>query len=72
LYDSSGSQLQQKALAYSGHEARFVSELFENMPDGFLGRVQIESEQNIHLEVLRLDQTGSGFQLTATPPDRIQ
>ena len=72
LYDSSGRQLQQKTLAYSGHEARFVSELFENMPDGFLGRALIESEQNIHLEVLRLDQTGSGFQLTATPPDRIR
>jgi predicted choloylglycine hydrolase len=72
LYDRSGSQLRQKTLPYGGHEARFVSELFENIPDGFLGRVRVESEQNIHLEVLRLDQTDSGFQITSTPPDRVQ
>ena len=72
LYDGSGSQIWLKTLTYSGHEARFFSELFENIPDGFLGRVRIESEQNIHLEVLRLEQTDSGFQLTTIPPDRIQ
>ena len=72
LHDGSGSQLQQKTLTYSGHEAKFVSELFEGIPDGFLGRARIESEQNIHLEVLRLDRTNAGFQITSTPPDRIQ
>jgi predicted choloylglycine hydrolase len=71
LFDQEGVQVQQKILGFVGHEARFFDEIFDSVPDGFLGRVRIESQENIHLEVLRLERTGSGFQLTATPPDRM-
>jgi hypothetical protein len=71
LFDQQGTQVQQKTLSFEGHEARFFDEIFDTVPSGFLGRVRIESQENIHLEVLRLEQTESGFQLTATPPDRM-
>jgi hypothetical protein len=70
LFDQGGNQVQQMALTFAGHEARFFSEIFNNVPDGFLGRMRIESGENIHLEVLRLEYTESGFQLTTIPPDR--
>ncbi len=72
LFDQAGTQVQQKTLSFTGHEARFFGQIFDNVPGHFLGRMRIESEENIHLEVLRLEQTVGGFQLTATPPDRIQ
>ncbi len=71
LFDQTGMQVQQKILTFAGHEARFFDEIFENVADGFLGRMRIESQENIHLEVLRLEQTEGGFQLTSTPPDRM-
>ncbi len=72
LLDQAGTLIQQKTVSFTGHEAKFFGEFFDNVPDRFLGRMRIESEENIHLEVLRLEQTESGFQLTTTPPDRIQ
>ncbi len=72
LFDHAGTQAQQKTLTFAGHQARFFREIFDNVPCRFLGRMRIESEENIHLEVLRFEQTEAGFQLTATPPDRMQ
>jgi predicted choloylglycine hydrolase len=71
LFDNIGAQVQQKTLIYSGHEAKFFDQVFDNIPSEFLGRVRIESQENIHLEVLRLEQTGSSFGLTNTAPDRM-
>jgi predicted choloylglycine hydrolase len=70
LFDQGGNQVQQKTLTFAGHEARFFDEIFEDVPNGFLGRMRIESQENIHLEVLRLEYTESGFQLTTVSPDR--
>jgi predicted choloylglycine hydrolase len=71
LYDANGNEMDKKTITYAGHEARFFDQVFNSVPSGYLGRVKIDSEELIHLEVLRLDLTETGFQLTSTPPSRV-
>jgi hypothetical protein len=69
LIDHEGKEVAQKGSLFLGHAALFISELFPAMPPDFRGHVLVESPNKICLEVLRIDQTGGGFQLTSTPPD---
>ncbi|MDA2924508.1 hypothetical protein MYX65_07605 [Acidobacteria bacterium AH-259-L09] len=68
LFDTDGSQVQKKTLTYEGHLARFFTEIFDSVLDGFIGKVLVESGNDIHLTVLRLEFTAGGFQLTSVPP----
>ncbi|MBI4454273.1 MAG: hypothetical protein HY644_00055 [Acidobacteria bacterium] len=67
LFDSKGLRIGEKRWTYQGHLARFFTELFANIANGFTGMVQVVSEQNIFLTALRLELTASGFQLTSVP-----
>ena len=69
LYDSAGSQLQQRFVNYSGHVAQFFGELFQNISTGFVGKVRVESQERISLVVVRLQSTSSGIQLTTLPTE---
>jgi hypothetical protein len=69
LYSSDGNLFQQKILTFNGHSSRFFDQIFDGVPNGFLGMVQLESSNFFYLEVLRLEQTATGFQLTSTPAD---
>ncbi len=72
LYDANGHEVDKKTATYAGHQASFFDQVFSSVPLGYLGRIQIDSQELIYLEVLRLDQTETGFQLTSTRPNRIQ
>jgi hypothetical protein len=59
-----------KTFAYSGHAAKFVTEIFPEVGvASFKGFLVLQADYNVFLEVLRLDSTESGFLLTSTPPD---
>ena len=64
LYDSDGTQLQQSFVTYDGHLAKFFSELSQNISTGFVGKVEVESQERISLLVIGLQSTSSGVQLT--------
>ncbi len=64
LYDSAGTQLQQRFVTYAGHVAQFFGELFQNLSTGFVGKVRVESQERISLVVIRLQSTSTGVQLT--------
>ena len=66
-FDSSGNQVQQSEVTYAGHTAKFFSELFPDVQTGFIGEVQVESEEEISLVVIRFQPTSNGFQLTTLP-----
>ena len=68
LLDNDGVQIGSEEITFGGHLAQFFTETFAGIQDGFLGWVRISSEENIHLTVLRLENTSSGFQLTSVPP----
>ncbi len=68
LLDESGKQIQQQSLLFEGHLSRFFSEIFENVPENFLGTVVIDAQEPILLVVLRVETAPSGFQLTSLPP----
>ena len=68
LLDQDGSQIGSEEITFAGHLAQFFTETFAGIQDGFLGWVRISSEENLHLTVLRLENTSSGFQLTSVPP----
>jgi hypothetical protein len=68
LFDDKGQEVESIQLEYEGHLAKFFSELFQSVPEVFIGMIRIESEQPIHLTALRLETTEDGFQLTSTPP----
>ncbi len=73
LYDTDGTLLQTRRLAYDGHLARFFTEVFENLPAEFVGLVEIQSEKSLFLTVLRLEFSASGgqtFELTSSLPER--
>jgi hypothetical protein len=69
LVDDAGKQVARRTSVFLGHAALFISELFPTMPRNFCGHVLVESADMICLEVLRMNQTAGGFQLTSTPPD---
>ena len=68
LYDSNGNLIRSQTVTFNGHLAQFFHEAFDNFPGSFVGKVLIESQEDIHLTVLRLNWTQSGFQLTSVPP----
>ena len=73
LYDTDGTLLQTRRLAYDGHLACFFTEVFENLPAEFVGLVEIQSEKSLFLTVLRLEFSASGgqtFELTSSLPER--
>jgi hypothetical protein len=68
LYDSNGTLIRSVTVSFEGHAALFFHEVFDSFPDNFVGKVVVDSEEEIHLTVLRLCWTQAGFQLTSVPP----
>ncbi|MDA2937718.1 hypothetical protein MYX75_05580 [Acidobacteria bacterium AH-259-A15] len=68
LIDEDGKRVQKKTLTFEGHLARFFTEVFDGISDGFVGSVLLESERLIYLTVIRLELTSTGFQLTSIAP----
>lgn len=71
LYDGAGAVVAEEERPNLGHFAGFFSEIFDPIPNGFVGALQVASEQGLFLTVLRLELTEDGFQLTNIAPDRI-
>jgi hypothetical protein len=69
LRDQNGNIARQRTVTFNGHQAQFFTQIFTDLPAFFLGHLLLESEEYMHLEVLRLEQTAGGFQLTSTPAD---
>lgn len=67
LYDAAGNQVQQKVVPYTGHFAKYFTEVFDGVPANFVGHVRVISPQSICLAVLRFETVGDLFQLTSTP-----
>jgi hypothetical protein len=67
LYDSEGEIFDQKTMTFNGHEAKFITEVFDNIPDGFVGHVRLVSTQKVAMIALRFEQVADGFQLTSAP-----
>ena len=71
VFDADGAVFEIKTLPYEGHQARFVDELFPDLPEDFQGTMMVNSEKFIHLTVLRQDTLSSGaVQFTSTPANR--
>jgi len=75
LFDTDGNEVAQETLTYEGHTARFFAGpdgIFSEVPDGFLGSIWIESQEDLYLAVLGFTATsGNSFQLTSLPPRRL-
>jgi hypothetical protein len=69
LYDKFGNVARTKPVTFNGHEAQFLSEIFPDLPSDFVGQLKVEPLADMYLEVLRVEYTSSGFQLTSTPAD---
>jgi hypothetical protein len=54
---------------FMGHEAQFISQLFTDLPSSFAGHLEIDAQDYIYVEVLRMERNPAGFQLTSTPAD---
>ncbi|RPJ54198.1 MAG: hypothetical protein EHM23_29440 [Acidobacteria bacterium] len=65
-----GQVFQQKELLFEGHRARFFTEMFDSVPENFLGKLTLESPQSFNLTALRVE-IGDAIQLTSTPPQRV-
>lgn len=68
-FDETGNLVAQRTVSFAGHQAQFIGQLLSSLPKPFRGHIYLESLEYFTLEVLRLEQTASGFQLTSTPPD---
>jgi hypothetical protein len=68
LYNAQGELIRNKSVAFNGHQSQFVDEIFGTLPQTFLGSMQLESDSPFVLTIIRLQQAGSGFQLTSVPP----
>lgn len=68
-YDESGKLVSQRSVTANGQQAQFISQLLPSLPKPFRGQIYLDGSDYFHLEVLRLEQTGTGFQLTSTPAD---
>jgi parallel beta-helix repeat protein len=69
LVDSAGQQVGSTEITYDGHLAKFFTEIFKGLPDRFIGRLCIESEEPIYAIGMRLEYSKGGFQLTGVPLD---
>jgi hypothetical protein len=65
LYDESRVMVEEFSDQFEG--AKFIDELFSNVPDDFIGSVELVSTQPFYVTVLRMDMTPDGFQLTSIP-----
>jgi len=67
LVNAAGTQVQQKTVTFNGHTAQFFTQIFDNVPNGFVGHVRIvcPAQQSLSVAVLRLDL--ATLQLTSTP-----
>jgi hypothetical protein len=69
LYRENGSIHQQKSVTFFGHKSQFFSEAFDSVPVDFLGMMRVKSQYSMHLAVIRIEHTGTGFQYSGTAPD---
>ena len=69
LYDQDGVAVRQSSTMFMGHEAQFISQLFTDLPSSFTGHLEINAQDYIYVEVLRMERNPAGFQLTSTPAD---
>ena len=65
LFDAAGALVQERSGDFLG--ARFLTEFFDGLPDEFLGRLSVESEEEFFIVALRQETTPSGIQLTSVP-----
>lgn len=68
LYDDLGGYIQQKTIQFNGQMARFFSQIFDNVPNGFLGRVKLEAPFPVIVTVLRMDNTKIGVSFAELDP----
>jgi len=69
LVDLDGQEVGLETLTYDGQFARFFTEIFDNVPDPFVGRLYVNSEKPIYAVGIRLENSNGGFQLTSIPVD---
>lgn len=69
LYDQNGSIARQRSYEFIGHEAQFITQFFTDLPSSFSGHLEIDAQDYMFVEVLRLERNPGGFQLTSTPAD---
>jgi hypothetical protein len=67
LFDQNGVAVRTKPVTFTGHRAQFISQLFADLTATFVGHLNIKSQDYMYLEVLRMETTDTGFQLTSTP-----
>ena len=72
LYRPDGSVFQTKTVPFTGHAAQFFAQVFDNVPADFLGLMRVESDNFIHVAVLRIEYTESGFQYAGAAPDTFE
>jgi hypothetical protein len=65
LYDDSGVMVEEFSDQFEG--AKFVDELFSDVPDDFIGSVELVASRPFYVTILRQDMTPDGFQLTSIP-----
>jgi hypothetical protein len=67
LIDENGNRLQQ---VYTGsNTSGFFPSFFTDIPSSFMGSIVAESPDDFYIVVIRMENTQTGFQLTAVPPD---
>lgn len=71
LYDESGLMAGRSTILFEGHVAEFFSELFDGLPEAFLGSLWVEADESFFLTALRLEMTADRFQLTSVPPQAV-
>ena len=69
LVDSNGQQVESIERIYDGHLAEFFTDIFQTVPNQFVGRLYIASEVPIFTIGIRLEYSTGGFQLTGVPLD---
>jgi len=68
-FDEAGNTVTSETVTFDGHAAKFITQYLPKLPKSFTGMILLESQNYISLEILRLELTADGFQLTSTPPD---
>jgi hypothetical protein len=74
-YDYEGNRIASKTWQFDGYRAGFLNDAslgFGNaLPAEFIGHVIVEADDWVALEVLRMENTPTGFLLTSTPADDL-
>ncbi len=71
LYDAEGQVVGSRPLNVQGHLSAFVTEYFDQLGDGFVGSLRLESIQSFFATALRVEGSPGDFQLTAVPPSPL-